>query len=233
MNPFCNNIKFLRKSSGLSVKALAQKCNVPENLIINIEKGKAKLEPSQVTAFSEVLTCPIEKLFIKDIEADNKKLSKFNFKFLALDVDGVMTDGGMYVTEKGDEFKKFNTKDGLAIIHLIKAGHNVGIVSSGFNKNIVESRAKLLGIKYCYIGTWNKLEILEQWCKELKISLKNIAYIGDDLNDMQIFEKAGLTACPADAVPAIKAKADIILSRKGGDYCVREFIDEHLSALLK
>jgi 3-deoxy-D-manno-octulosonate 8-phosphate phosphatase (KDO 8-P phosphatase) len=232
MNPFCNNIKFLRKSAGLTIKALAKKCDVPESLITNIEKAKVKLEPSQVISLSDAFDCPVEKLFREDIEAKSKKLSKFKFKFLVLDVDGVMTDGGMYVTEKGDEFKKFNTKDGLGIIHLIKAGHNVGIISSGFNKNIVESRAKLLGIKYCYIGTWNKLEILEQWCKELKISLKNVAYIGDDLNDMQIFGKVGLTACPSDAVPAIKAKADIILSRKGGDYCVREFIDSYLSTVL-
>lgn len=232
MNPFYNNICFLRKTSGLSVKAIAAKCNMPESLIKNIEKGKAKLEPQHIIAFSDAFNCPVEKLFREDIEAKSKKLKKFKFKFLALDIDGVMTDGGMYVTEKGDEFKKFNTKDGLGIIHLIKAGHNVGIVSSGFNKNIVESRAKLLGIKYCYIGTWNKLEILEQWCAELKITMKNIAYIGDDLNDMQIFEKAGLTACPADAVPAIKEKADIILFRKGGDQCVREFIDQYLFPVL-
>jgi len=233
MTPFCNNIKFLRKSSGLSLKASAKKCNVPESLIINIENGKAKLEPDQIVALSEVFNCPVEKLFREDLEAKSKKLGKFKFKFLALDIDGVMTDGGMYVTEKGDEFKKFNTKDGLGIINLIKAGHTVGIVSSGFNKNIVERRAKLLGIKYCYIGTRNKLEVMEQWCKELKITMKNVAYIGDDLNDLQIFEKAGLTACPADAVSAIKSKSDIILSRRGGDYCVREFIDEYLSVLLK
>jgi YrbI family 3-deoxy-D-manno-octulosonate 8-phosphate phosphatase len=232
MNLFYSNIKFLRKSSGLSINALAVKCNIPKSLISNIEKGSAALKPMQIIALSDAFNCPVEKLLRIDIQKNEKKLTGFKFKFLALDIDGVMTDGGMYVTENGDEFKKFNTKDGLGIIHLIKAGHNVGIVSSGFNKNIVERRAKLLGIKYCYIGTWNKLEVLEKWCAELKITMKNIAYIGDDLNDMAIFEKAGLTACPSDAVPAIKAKSDIILSRKGGDYCVREFIDEYLLPVL-
>ncbi len=232
MSLFYNNIKFLRKSSGLSVNALATKCSLPVSLIVNIEKGSARLKPEQIICLADAFNCPVEKLFRISLSETEKKLKTFKFKFLALDVDGVMTDGGMYVTEKGDEFKKFNTKDGLGIIQLIKAGHNVGIVSSGFNKNIIESRAKILGIKHCYIGTWNKLEVLEKWCAELKITMKNVAYIGDDLNDLPIFEKAGLSACPADAVNAIKIKSDIILTKKGGEYCIREFIDQYLNPYL-
>lgn len=155
-------------------------------------------------------------------------LKNFKFQFLALDIDGVLTDGGMYYTESGDEFKKFNAKDGLAIKTLIAMGKHVGFVSSGINGNIIENRARTLGVQKVYTGTWKKVEILEQWCKELNIGLENVAYIGDDVNDIPAIQKAGLSACPADAVPLVKEAVNIVLSKKGGEGCVREFVEKYI-----
>ena len=152
----------------------------------------------------------------------------FEFKFLALDIDGVLTDGGMYYTEGGDEFKKFNVRDGLAIKTLTDMGKYVGFVSSGINSNIIENRAQTLGVQKVCIGTWKKAEILEQWCKELNIGIENIAYIGDDVNDLPAIQKVGLSACPADAEPLVKKAVNIVLSKKGGEGCVREFVEKYI-----
>lgn len=159
-----------------------------------------------------------------------EELTVPNIKFLVLDVDGVMTDGGMYYTESGDQFKKFNTKDGMAIKVVREKGWNVAFLSSGSTDHIVQNRARTLGVERVYVGPQPKIEVLREWCEELNITLENVAYIGDDLNDMEIMEAVGFSACPADAVEAIQLKANIILNRSGGDACVREFVDEHLLA---
>lgn len=149
-------------------------------------------------------------------------------KLLILDIDGVMTDGGMYYTENGDEFKRFNSKDGLGIQRAItKHGLLVGIISHGHNRNLIERRAELLGINLVYAGKENKLAVLMRWCDELKIGLESAAYIGDDVNDMECMQNVGVAACPADAVEKIRKIAHIVLTRNGGDACVREFIDMH------
>lgn len=150
-------------------------------------------------------------------------------KLLVLDVDGVLTDGGMYVTENGDQLKKYNTKDGMGIQHLTKNGFQVAIISSGYATEVVKSRADLLGIQHCYVGREPKMNILNKYCTELNIDLENVAIIGDDINDLEIITTVGFSACPSDAVTAVKSKVDVILSKKGGKGCVREFIDTYLS----
>lgn len=157
---------------------------------------------------------------------------KKDIKFLALDVDGTLTDGGMYYTESGEEFKRFDTKDGRGIIELQKRGIEVGLLSSGFKSKIIEGRAKTLNIKRVYVGIDPKLDILEQWCKDMNIDLKEVAYIGDDINDRDIINAVGFTACPADALPTIKNIVDVVLTKNGGYGCVREFIEEHLGCVL-
>jgi 3-deoxy-D-manno-octulosonate 8-phosphate phosphatase (KDO 8-P phosphatase) len=151
-------------------------------------------------------------------------------KMLLLDIDGVLTDGGMYYTESGDEFKKFDTRDGLAIKMLTKKRFDVGFISAGKNKNLIESRAKLLGVRHCYVGFEPKLGVLDTWLKELGFAYENVLYVGDDLVDLDIFNAGVLAACPADAVNAIKEKAKIILTAKGGMSCVRELIDNYPTA---
>jgi YrbI family 3-deoxy-D-manno-octulosonate 8-phosphate phosphatase len=150
-------------------------------------------------------------------------------KMLILDVDGVLTDGGMYVSEKGDQMKRYHTQDGLALLNLSKAGQlQLGIISSGFTEHMVQDRAALLGIEHVYVGREPKLDILNNWCTQLGYSLDEVAIIGDDLNDLPVMQAVGLAVCPASAVSKVKSAADIILSRKGGDACVREFIDNYL-----
>ena len=134
---------------------------------------------------------------------------KAGIKFLGLDVDGTLTDGGMYYTESGEEFKRFDTKDGRGVIELQKQGVEVGLLSSGFKTKIIEGRAKTLSIKRYYVGTDPKINILEKWCDEMGIDMKQVAYIGDDINDRDIINAVGFTACPADAMPARKEIVEV------------------------
>lgn len=156
----------------------------------------------------------------------SKKLEKI--KLLVLDVDGVMTDGGMYYTENGDQIKKYNTKDGMAIQYLVKDDFQVAIISSGFKHEMVKARAELLGIQHCYVGRDPKMAVLNQFCEKLQIKLENVAIVGDDVNDMEIIKSVGFSACPKDAVNVVKGQVDVVLSKKGGEGCVREFIDTYL-----
>lgn len=151
-----------------------------------------------------------------------------NIKFLVLDVDGVLTDGGLYYSESGDEFKKFNAKDGMGIKSAMKHGLEVAFLSAGSTKAIVQNRAKTLGITRVSVGTRPKLEVLKEWCSELGFELENVAYVGDDINDIEVMNSVGFSGCPADAVEAVRMNANVVLKRNGGDACIREFVDEHL-----
>ena len=151
-----------------------------------------------------------------------------NIKLLVLDVDGTMTDAGVYIMEDGTQFKKFNARDGIGIKLARKAGIEVGIISHSLVTAMVEARANMLGLEYFYIGQEDKLEVLKRWMKELGITLEQVAFIGDDVNDLSILEAVGTGACPADALPKVKEICQVQLSKKGGEGCVREFIDDWL-----
>lgn len=180
-------------------------------------------------AICEENTIDLHSILFKPIFKSNTLKSQLDkIKLLILDVDGVMTDGGMYFTENGDQIKKFNTKDGMAIIHLTKSDFQIAILSSGFTNNMVQERAKLLGIQKCYVGRDKKIDVLEAYCKELSIFLENVAIIGDDINDLDIIKKVGFSACPSDAMDVVKTNVDVILNKKGGEGCVREFIDAYI-----
>ncbi len=155
-----------------------------------------------------------------------KRLQKI--QLLILDVDGVMTDGGLYFTDEGDHIKKFDAKDGMAIAQLTKRGFQIGIISSGFSGTAVKRRADMLGIQHCSVNKESKLTRLQDICTSLAIDPSQVAMIGDDLNDLEIFEVCGFSACPADAVPMVKNKVDLVLSAKGGKGAIREFVDEYL-----
>lgn len=150
---------------------------------------------------------------------------KNNIKLFGCDVDGTLTDAGMYYTENGDELKKFNTRDGMGIKLLRESGIITLIITSE-NTKIVENRAKKLKVDYLYQGVQNKLEVIKELLKKLNIDKSEFAYIGDDINDKEILEFAGLKACPNDAMEIIKNIDNIlIMSKKGGEGTVREFID--------
>ena len=160
-------------------------------------------------------------------EASLKKKLK-NIKLLILDVDGVMTDGGILYTASGDELKKFNTKDGMGILKLSETDIELGIISSGFSSEIVQKRADMLRIQNCYVGREAKLSILQSWITDKGLKLNQVAMIGDDINDKELMSRIGLAACPADAIDEIKSISHVILKRKGGEGCIREFIDNYL-----
>ena len=180
-------------------------------------------------AIAEEYNIDLSALFFKHCFKTSALKSKLSaIKLLVLDVDGVMTDAGLYFTENGDYIKKFNARDGMAIARMTAKGFQIAIISSGFNGEAVQRRAEMLGIQHCSVNKIEKLTRLEQVCASLKIGLENVAMIGDDINDLEIMEKCGFSACPADAVPTVKETVDLILSSTGGNGCIREFIDEYL-----
>jgi YrbI family 3-deoxy-D-manno-octulosonate 8-phosphate phosphatase len=157
-------------------------------------------------------------------QPNNKKL---NIKLFVSDVDGVMTDSGMYYSENGDELKKFNTRDGKGFELLKKNGIKTAVITSE-NTKIVENRCKKLKIDFLYQGKHNhgKLDSIISICKELSIDLDNVSYIGDDINCLEAIMNVGLSACPSDAHIEIKnIERCMKLESKGGFGAVREFSD--------
>ena len=150
-------------------------------------------------------------------------------KLLILDVDGTMTDNGIYIDEKGIESKKYNAKDGVGIYELIKNNVKVGIISHSEKGDGIKSRASYLGINHCHVGNEPKEEILKKWIKKLEINLEDVAFIGDDINDLSIINIVGFSACPNDSSDPVKRKVSLILNTKGGYGCVREFSDLYLT----
>ncbi len=201
----------------------------------------AFLEDFQVDSVSEIPLVELEAIceeYLVDLQSilfkpmfKNEMLTDkiSSLKLLILDVDGVLTDGGMYFAESEDQFKKFNTKDGMGIIELIKKGGlEVGIISSGFKGGAVKARASLLGINRCYVGREKKMAVLESWMEEMNIMLHEVGIIGDDVNDLPLIKVVGFSACPSDAVNVVKNHVDVILSLPGGKGCVRQLIDDFL-----
>lgn len=148
-----------------------------------------------------------------------------NIKLFATDVDGTLTDGCMYYAENGLELKKFNFQDGMGFKLLRDAGLKTAIVTSE-KTNIVKKRAKKLRVDYLSMGSWKKLEFIKNICKKENILLENVAYIGDDINDIELLTAVGLKACPSNAVKKVKEISNIIvLENSGGNGAVREFIE--------
>jgi 3-deoxy-D-glycero-D-galacto-nononate 9-phosphatase len=148
-------------------------------------------------------------------------------KLFLTDIDGVWTDGGMYYDSNGSESKKFNTSDSAGVILLRALGIPTGIIS-GEDTPIIRNRANKLGINILHLGIRNKLACAESIASDLGISLDEIAYIGDDLNDMELLSKAGFTATPAGAPDYVRQRAQLSLGKKGGDGAFREFAETYL-----
>lgn len=225
MNHLEQNIKGLCAKHGIHYNDFLADLEVDEVFELTLYDLQAVSEEYQI----DLMSLLFKPVFNSDVLV--KKLKKI--ACLIVDVDGVMTDGGMYWSEQGDQIKKFNTKDGLGLMDLTKKSFPVGIISSGFTQVMIQKRAELLGITHCYVGQKPKLEILETWCKEWGITLENVAVIGDDKNDLPMMKSVGLAVCPADAVNEVKSISDIVLEKKGGDGCVRAFIDAYLNQYLK
>lgn len=152
-----------------------------------------------------------------------------NIRLFLTDVDGVLTDAGMYYSEKGDELKKFNTRDAVGLRLLREAGIKVGIITSE-DTQIVARRAKKMGVDFLIQGAKNKADELDKILAETGLSAEQVAFIGDDINDLTIFAKVGFTATPADGQPAVRAKAHYICQAKGGEGAVREIAEKILES---
>lgn len=153
-----------------------------------------------------------------------------NLQLLALDVDGVLSDGRLYYTDQGEEFKSFNIRDGLGIKLLQRAGITVAIIT-GRTSAMVAKRAAELGIAHVIQGREDKLEALQVLCRNLQIDLSNVAYMGDDLPDRKAIMAAGLGATVADAASDVAAIADWQSKLPGGQGAVRELAETWLRSL--
>jgi 3-deoxy-D-manno-octulosonate 8-phosphate phosphatase (KDO 8-P phosphatase) len=146
-------------------------------------------------------------------------------KLLLTDCDGVLTDAGVYYSERGEEMKKFNLRDGMGVERLRNLCKiDVGIIT-GENSPIVARRGEKLKMTHVYLGIKDKEAQLMQIIAQNQLQLDEIAYIGDDMNDLAVIRIAGLTACPADAVSEIKETVHYICAVNGGEGAFREFAE--------
>jgi 3-deoxy-D-manno-octulosonate 8-phosphate phosphatase (KDO 8-P phosphatase) len=145
-------------------------------------------------------------------------------RLFATDVDGVLTDAGMYYSESGDEWKKFNTRDGMGIKLLQKAGLVTAIVTQERTR-LVARRAEKLAIPELHQGVMDKLSVIRDMAVRHGISLRQVAYIGDDVNDIEALKAVGLSASPADGLPQVLEIVDYVCRQKGGEGAVRELAE--------
>ena len=145
-------------------------------------------------------------------------------KAIFFDVDGVLTDGRIIYDDAGREIKSFNVKDGLIISYLRKAGIITGAIS-GRESPAVTRRCAELKVDFCHQGIIDKAMVFEKLIKHYKLKPKEVAYIGDDINDLPVFRLAGLTVCPSDTYDYLKEQVDLVTSAKGGNGVLREIGD--------
>ncbi len=148
---------------------------------------------------------------------------------LVLDVDGVLTDGGMYYGSSGEAMKKFHTRDGMGIAMLQKAGVRVAFIT-GERAECVVRRAEKLRVEDLYLGVEEKGRALEEFLRKHSLKAEETAYVGDDVNDLPCLRKVGIAIAVADAVPEVLDAADLVTRRKGGDGAVREVAEAILAA---
>lgn len=149
-------------------------------------------------------------------------------KLILTDIDGVWTDGGMYYDGTDVELKKFNTYDSAGVLFAHHLNIPVGILT-GENTEIVHRRANKLEVDYLFMGVKDKVAIAQSLCDELHIGMENIAYIGDDLNDMKLLKLVGWAGVPASAPEYVKELANVPLSKNGGEGVFREFVENILT----
>lgn len=147
-----------------------------------------------------------------------------NITTLVFDIDGVLTDGKVIITEDGNQLRRMNIKDGYALQLAKKKGYNVAIISGGRSET-VRSRFTGLGIHDVYLGSTDKVDTLKEYCLTYDIDLQNILYMGDDIPDYEVMSLVALPTCPANAAKEIIGIAQFIASQKGGEGAVREVIE--------
>lgn len=149
-------------------------------------------------------------------------------KLVLTDIDGVWTDAGMYYDQTGNEWKKFSTTDSAGVLFCKQLQIPVGIIT-GEDTEIVKRRAEKLKVDYLYQGINDKLSVAKTLCEELQISLSEVAYIGDDLGDIELLKAVGFSAAPANAPEYIQALVHCVTKKSGGEGAFREFVEEILT----
>src|SRR5690606_22052314 len=150
-----------------------------------------------------------------------------NIKVLFLDVDGVLTDGSVLVTERGEQLRRFSIKDGYAIQLAIKRGLRIAIISGGKSQGVLK-RLRGLGVDDVFLGVGDKLTVMQDIMLRYDVALAEVAFMGDDIPDLVCLKQVGLALCPQDAVEEIKAVAHYVSPKKGGEGCVRDVIEKIL-----
>lgn len=169
----------------------------------------------------------LEKLMRKYKSEFQKPSTKQSIKLFVTDIDGTLTDGGMYYSENGDEMKKFNTRDGMGLGMLREAGIKTAIVTSE-DRELNRRRAEKLKVDFLVQGKreGGKVAAVTEIVNELGVSMQEVAYIGDDVNCIELLSSVGIAACPADACAEVKEIPGIsVMMKKGGEGCVREFVE--------
>lgn len=148
---------------------------------------------------------------------------------IILDLDGVLTDGSVLVTESGEQLRRMFIRDGYAIQLASKVGYTLMVISGGNTQTVVK-RLENLGIQEIHIGAKNKLELIETLLSKYNKTWNNVIYMGDDIPDRDVMLKANIATCPADAVSEIKEISHYISDKKGGEGCVRDIIEKVMKA---
>jgi len=160
------------------------------------------------------------------IETNYKQLLN-NVKAFIFDVDGVLTDGKLHISEKGELLRQMNVKDGYALKQALNKGYEICIISGG-NNPAVKSRLQGLGIANVYLGVDDKMESLDEFSDIYDVPFENMCYMGDDIPDLPVMKAVGLATCPQNAVAEVKAISHYVSHRNGGDACVRDIIEQVL-----
>lgn len=158
-------------------------------------------------------------------ESYKKRLTKISA--FVFDVDGVMTNGKVLITSKGEMYREMDTKDGYALRCAVLKNYKIGIISGGKNEG-VRLRLKDLGIENIFLGQTEKENAFEEFRLKYELVNEEILYMGDDIPDITIMKKVGISACPNDAVSDVKAMSDYVSHKKGGQGCVRDIIEQVL-----
>jgi len=161
------------------------------------------------------------------MEFKNFKQDLMNVKAFAFDVDGVFTNGTVFLHPAGEFLRMMNIKDGYAVQYCIKKGYPVAVITGG-NSDIIKKRFEYLGVTDIYMKSSDKYQDYEDFRMKYGFEHKNILYMGDDIPDYEIMRKAGVPTCPADAVEEIKEISKYISDKNGGQGCVRDVIEQVL-----
>ncbi|NFF81661.1 acylneuraminate cytidylyltransferase [Clostridium botulinum] len=197
---------------------LKNKCRISNKI------GCVEMDEKSYFEIDELEDWYIVEELLKQEKPDRKTIFN-NIRMLLTDSDGVLTDGGMYYSENGDEIKKFNTKDGMAFELLKKQGIITGIIT-GESRELIKRRAEKMQVNELYMGVRDKLKVVKSLCEKYDIAMNQIVYIGDDINDIDVIKNVGIGCATNDAMKNVKKAANYITKAKGGQGVVREVAEE-------